>query len=64
VREQWVRIKREEKGDAATGSVLDSVPAGLPALMRAWRVSKRAVETGFDWENLKAVMAQAEEEWG
>ncbi len=63
VREQWVRIKREEKGEAARGSVLDGIPAGLPALLRAWRVSKRAVEVGFDWDDLESVMAKAEEEW-
>jgi tetrapyrrole methylase family protein/MazG family protein len=63
VRDQWVRIKREEKGAAAPVSALDSIPAGLPALLRAWRVSRRAVEIGFDWDDLKAVMAKAEEEW-
>ena len=63
VRTQWAQIKREEKGDAATSSVLDGVPAGTPALLRAWRVSQRAIGVGFDWSDLAAVMGQAEDEW-
>ena len=63
VRAQWGVIKRQEKADRANGSVLDSIPTGLPALLRAWRVSQRAVDVGFEWDGLTAVMAQAEEEW-
>jgi MazG family protein len=63
VRAQWARIKREEKGEAEPGSVLDGVPAGLPALLRAWRISQRAIGVGFDWPDLAAVMGQAEDEW-
>lgn len=61
VKEQWRRIKQQEKG--ANDSLLDSIPAGMPALMRAFRVSERAAGTGFDWDNLKGVMEQAQEEW-
>ncbi len=61
VRQQWRRIKQAEKGTQS--SLLDSVPKGMPALMRAYRISERAAGTGFDWDNLKDVMAQAEEEW-
>ncbi len=63
VRIQWDAIKRSEKGEDAQRSVLDSVPAGMPALLRAWRVSQRAVAMGFDWEDRRAVMRQAEDEW-
>lgn len=61
VREQWRRIKQAEKG--ADASLLDSVPVGMPALMRAFRISERAAGIGFDWDKLGEVMAQAEEEW-
>ncbi len=44
-------------------SVLDSVPSGLPALMRAHRISERAAGTGFDWDDINGVMEKAEEEW-
>ena len=66
VRRQWHLIKQEEKaekGDRGNGSLLDSVPTGLPALMRAHRISERAARTGFDWDDLSGVMHQAELEW-
>lgn len=61
VKEQWRRIKKQEKG--TSGSLLDSIPDGMPALMRAYRISERAAGTGFDWDGLKGVMDQAEDEW-
>ena len=67
VRRQWHRIKSEEKksaGDAgAPAGVLDSVPAGLTALLRAYRISERAARRGFDWTSLSGVMEKVEEEW-
>jgi tetrapyrrole methylase family protein / MazG family protein len=62
VKTRWRQIKQQEKG-GALHSLLDSVPTGTPALMRAYRLSERAAGVGFDWANLKAVMAQAEAEW-
>ena len=61
VRQQWHQIKQQERD--AQQSLLDSVPSGLPALMRSYRVSERAARTGFDWTTLKGVMDQAEAEW-
>jgi MazG family protein len=61
VKEQWRRIKQQEKGERR--SLLESVPAGMPALMRAYRVSERAAGTGFDWKDLAEVMLQVEQEW-
>jgi MazG family protein len=61
VKQQWRRIKKEEKGGHR--SLLESIPAGMPALMRAYRVSERAAGTGFDWDGLAEVMEQAEQEW-
>ncbi len=62
VKELWREIKKREKGTAA-GSLMDSVPPGLPALLRAYRISERAAGIGFDWDSVKGVMAQAEAEW-
>ena len=45
-------------------SILDSVPVGLPALLRAYRISERAAGAGFDWNDIKEVMTKTEEEWG
>ncbi len=61
----WERIKAEEKaarGEAAPASVLDGIPAALPALARAVKLQKRAASVGFDWPSLAPVLAKAEEE--
>lgn len=63
VRRQWHKIKLQEKGGDPQTSLLDSVPAGLPALMRAYRISERAAKIGFDWENIAGVIQKVEEEW-
>ena len=62
VKERWRQIKQQEKGHNPL-SILDSVPAGLPAIMRAFRISERAAGIGFDWADLDGVMAQVESEW-
>ena len=65
VRENWHAIKKEEQkaNHRENASLLDSIPASLPALMRSYRVSERAARTGFDWNDLNEVMAKVEEEW-
>lgn len=62
IRERWHKIKMQEKNKSPAASVLDSVPAKLPALMRAYRISERAAATGFDWDNISSVMEKVEEE--
>ncbi len=66
VKERWREIKAQEKREnegTSMNSVLDSVPSGLPALMRAYRISERAAGTGFDWDSPEGVVAQTESEW-
>jgi ATP diphosphatase len=49
----WEEIKAAERGAAAASepSHLDGVPQALPALMRAFKLSKRAARVGFDFEH-------------
>jgi len=61
VKQRWRDIKKQEKPDQE--SLLDSVPSGMPALMRAYRISERAAGVGFDWDDLQGVLCQAESEW-
>lgn len=63
VRRQWQAIKKQEKSSGSQKSVLDSIPSGLPALLRAYRVSERAAQAGFDWSDLSGVMDKFSEEW-
>ncbi len=46
VSRNWEQLKRREKG---RNSILDGVPASLPALQRAQRIQERASKAGFDW---------------
>ncbi|WP_333572046.1 nucleoside triphosphate pyrophosphohydrolase [Sphingomonas sp.] len=45
----WEVIKAEERGVKGASSALDGVAIGLPALLRAEKLQKRAARTGFDW---------------
>jgi tetrapyrrole methylase family protein/MazG family protein len=64
VKDRWHQIKlQEQQATADPVSVLDSVPQGMPALMRAYRISERAARTGFDWQDIGGVMQKAQEEW-
>jgi tetrapyrrole methylase family protein/MazG family protein len=58
----WQKIKRAEKGAGPRSSLLDAVPSGLPALLRAHAVSKRAARARFDWQDLKGVLEKLQEE--
>ena len=63
VKKNWDKIKANEKEHAKNVSLTESVPASLPALMRAYRISERAAGEGFDWDDLSGVMDKVEEEW-
>jgi len=48
----WEDIKAAERGAPdAERSHLDGVPQALPALMRAYKLSRRAARVGFDFEH-------------
>ena len=61
---QWDTIKALEKAQMGQKrvSVLDSVPKGMPSLLRALKVSKCVVKEGFDWDNIQEVLDTAKEE--
>ena len=65
VKEQWREIKFQEKNGQGVvpKSLLDSVPVGMPGLMRAFRISERAAGVGFEWKHLRDVIDQVESEW-
>ncbi len=61
----WERIKAAERAARAETGVLDGVAVGLPALLRAVKLQKRAARVGFDWpssaEVLDKIVAEARE---
>ena len=64
VLQNWDAIKQEEKAERGevAASVLDDIPAALPALAMALKVSKKAAKSGFEWPDIEGVMAKLREE--
>lgn len=60
----WEAIKAEERAAKAQGAagVLDDVPAGLPAMTRAVKLTRRAARVGFDWPSSAQVIDKLHEE--
>ncbi len=58
----WEAAKAAERAQRNAGGVLDDVALGLPALMRAVKLQKRAARVGFDWPDADAVLDKIAEE--
>jgi ATP diphosphatase len=58
----WEQIKAAERGDKGHQGALDGVAIGLPALLRAEKLQKRAARTGFDWPDPSGARAKIDEE--
>jgi tetrapyrrole methylase family protein/MazG family protein len=56
----WDAIKKTEK--AASSGILSGVPRGMPSLLRAHEISKRAARAGFEWSDIGDVFAKLDEE--
>jgi ATP diphosphatase len=60
--EAWEAQKEAERRAAAQEGVLAGVPAALPALTHAEKLTKRAARVGFDWPNAGTVLDKLDEE--
>ena len=58
VKKNWEALKLKE----GKKSVLEGVPNGLPALIKAQRMQEKAAGVGFDWEHKTQVWGKFEEE--
>lgn len=58
VKRNWENIKLKE----GKSSVLEGVPNGLPALVKANRIQEKVSGVGFDWEKSEQVWEKVEEE--
>jgi MazG family protein len=69
VLKKWEQLKAEErlaKGgapeSAKADSILDGVSPGLPGLVEAHQLSRRAANVGFDWSSAEGILEKIEEE--
>jgi len=60
VRRNWEKLKLKE----GKKSVLEGVPRGLPAMIKAIRLQEKTKQVGFEWENTSQVMDKVNEELG
>ena len=58
VKRNWEQLKLKE----GKKSVLQGVPASLPALVKATRIQDKARGVGFDWDNKSQVWDKVQEE--
>ena len=58
VKRNWEKLKLKE----GKKSVLEGVPKGLPALLKASRIQDKAKGVGFDWEEPAQVWEKVQEE--
>ena len=58
VKQNWENIKLKE----GKKSVLEGVPNGLPALVKANRIQDKVAGVGFDWEKPEQVFEKVQEE--
>ncbi|MBN8901093.1 MAG: nucleoside triphosphate pyrophosphohydrolase [Rhodospirillales bacterium 69-11] len=58
----WEAQKSAERAARAEFGTLAGVPAGLPALTRAQKLTARAARVGFDWPDAEAVLEKLDEE--
>ncbi|WP_166416433.1 nucleoside triphosphate pyrophosphohydrolase [Cochlodiniinecator piscidefendens] len=58
----WEKIKAAERAANAEKGALDGVAVGLPALLRAVKLQKRAARVGFDWPQTTQVLDKIQEE--
>ncbi|MGY6548295.1 MAG: nucleoside triphosphate pyrophosphohydrolase [Roseinatronobacter sp.] len=58
----WERVKAQERAAQGRQGVLDDVALGLPALLRALKLQKRAARVGFDWPDIAQVLDKITEE--
>jgi len=58
----WDKNKMLEKGQTSFSQTLTDVPHGLPALMRAEKLQRRAAKAGFDWPDAQGALEKVAEE--
>jgi tetrapyrrole methylase family protein/MazG family protein len=61
IEKKWEEIKKSEKEDY---SPLTHIPLIIPALLRAYIISKRVARVGFDWLKLEDIYEKMSEEIG
>ena len=60
----WEKNKRKEKGHRRIADGMRDLPRGMPALIRAYKLQKKAADVGFAWPSLDGAQEKVQEEYG
>jgi tetrapyrrole methylase family protein/MazG family protein len=58
----WEKLKEKERGGKKEESIFEHIPKGLPALLFAHKLQKKAAKVGFDWPNVEGAWDKVGEE--
>ncbi len=58
----WENLKQKEKHQQTVADAMRSVPASFPALMRSYKIQKKAAHVGFDWPSAEEAFPKIAEE--
>ncbi|MBR5948023.1 MAG: nucleoside triphosphate pyrophosphohydrolase [Clostridia bacterium] len=58
----WENLKKKEKHQETVADAMRAVPAAFPALMRSYKIQKKAAHVGFDWKSAKEALPKVTEE--
>jgi MazG family protein len=61
--DNWEKTKREENKGTKRDGVFDSLPKGLPPLLKAYRINSKAARNGFTWKSDEDVEDCLRSEW-
>lgn len=61
--DNWEKTKREENKGTKRKRVFDSLPKGLPPLLKAYRINSKAARNRFTWPDDAGIEKQLKEEW-
>ncbi len=58
----WEKMKKKEKETTSYTQAMQDIPDALPALMKSYKVQKKAADAGFDWDTIKGAFDKIKEE--
>lgn len=59
---KWENMKKLEKKEESRTQSMKDIPLELPALMRSYKIQKKARDAGFDWDDVSAAFDKVREE--
>lgn len=62
IEKSWEIRKEMQKHSNLNGSILNSIPLSVPAILRAGKLQKKAASVGFDWISAKDIFNKVDEE--